>query len=199
MFSYIFKITSWLFIGAFRATTSLLSYVFFLLYIGIGVFAIGYLVNIFITNPISIIRPKVTLSYDIQSIDGGRVLSESLKGRKYILFFTAINCEKCELAFKDLESIHEDLNLDIFVVFTEQSDDIVVEMSTYNRLATRIILDEEKALHKQVYAYILPHFAIVNEDGNVILDVTGRISKREIKRIKRNIHPNNENNVVEEK
>ena len=154
----------------------------------ITVFIGGYILSYIFGSPFRIIRSNDDVKFDLDTVRGGSIVSSSLKGDKYILYFTSPRCAKCNAQSDLMQSIGEDYDISVYAVIADTDKDMVLsEMSEYKNAFYDVIVDKNKELFSSTYAFILPHTALVDESGRIILDITGKISAREYQKIVKQI------------
>jgi thiol-disulfide isomerase/thioredoxin len=188
--------------GLSRGTAGLffgfISHIFAFTGILIALSVIAYVVTYVNGSFVGFIRNKDEISFDLTSSTSSAVMSESLKKRKYILFFVKPNCKKCIAQLPFLQELHEEYGVDVYAVtriLVKTSavtlPDGFTETERYTSDLNGLVEDPTRNLSSQVrvFSFILPHLVVVDEGNKIVLDITGKITDRDAGKVRKALEP----------
>jgi thiol-disulfide isomerase/thioredoxin len=115
---------------------------------------------------------KPTPAFDLTSLDGKDVSSDSLKGSVYVLDFWATYCGPCIASLPHLDALYQDYKskgVKFFAVDTGEDKDTVQKFVTDTKLGIPVLLDPDgKASDKYVGDGGIPLTVVVGKDGVVV-------------------------------
>lgn len=147
--------------------------------------AVFYVSSFMVGSPVRLLRNKIPISFEAESINGGLYLSKGFKGRKYILYFSSVGCDKCRAQVATFDNIRSEKGIRSYVFFNDQEIKALMDrgLSSYTSAFDAVLIDKKSKIAHANYVYILPHTMLINEGGEIVVDITGRISDRDLKKL----------------
>ncbi len=128
-------------------------------------------------------EPKLAPSFDAQSLDGGKISLESLKGKAVILNFWATWCIPCKIEMPLLEQVYndnKDKGLVIIGANYRQPSPIIKRYTSKNPISFPILLDEDGEISKKYGVFALPATFFINRQGHYLGSHTGLLTKENL-------------------
>ncbi len=135
--------------------------------------------------PPAAVKPSPAIDFQLQDLNGKRMLLSDLRGQVVLLNFWATWCPPCKAEMPDLQALYREYggqhNFTIMAIDVEESKDQVAAFVQENRLSFPVLLDEDgKVSNYRYFVRSLPHSMIIDRDGNVRYTWTGQQSRSNV-------------------
>lgn len=114
--------------------------------------------------------------FDLKTLDGGRLMSQDLRGKVVLLDFWGTWCPPCISAVPSLRDLSHDMKGQPFVLVSiavEEDDDPVRKFVKKNQMDWPQVWDRNASFARQSGISRFPTYVLVGHDGTVLSTVVG--------------------------
>ncbi|MEO6437024.1 MAG: TlpA disulfide reductase family protein [Tepidisphaeraceae bacterium] len=114
--------------------------------------------------------------FEVQTLDGKAVSTDSLKGKVVLLNFFATWCGPCVQEMPHLQALSEtykDKPVVVLSIAREQGADEVKKFVEQKKLTFTIALDPKREAYKQFATMYIPRSYVLDRDGKIVFQTVG--------------------------
>jgi len=126
--------------------------------------------------------PKRAPDFKVKLMDKSEVTLDSFKGRPLVLNFGSSRCPRCIFEFPAFKEVYDSRKGDaeFLMIFLKSSEDEVVSLVNKNDSKFKVAMDPDGVSGDAYNVFGIPVTFFIDENGNIVDDYFGSISKREL-------------------
>ncbi|NGP43668.1 thiol-disulfide oxidoreductase ResA [Bacillaceae bacterium SIJ1] len=156
--------------------------------------AVGYTLYSGIFDKPSIVRAgQVAPNFSLETLDGGRIELEELRGKGVIINFWGTYCEPCEREMPALEAgynMYKDQGVEVLAVNVAETKIIVKDFVDRMGTTFPILMDNRSEIMKLYGVGQLPSTFMIDPTGEIVQHKIGEMSAEEIRGYMEAVKPN---------